>query len=91
VAVLTVTEEEFNEVAAILQTNENILGTPYYVRKLVPDRTYDVVLGQLAGRGNVEAATAARKLIEDFRPPYILLVGVGVGCSLRTRTFDQDI
>ena len=91
IGVLTVIDEEFDEVAAVLGTHENLIGTPYYVGGLSPTNTYDLVLGQLGGRGNVKAGTATNKLIEDFRPPYILLVGVAGGVKDRDGTSIADV
>jgi nucleoside phosphorylase len=90
IGVLTVIDEEFDEIAPILGTTQNIPGTQYYVREGQAG-PYDIVLAQLAGRGNVKAATAAIKLIEDFRPPYIILVGVAGGIKDRDGTGIADV
>src|SRR3569833_3023529 len=91
IGVLTVIDEEFDEVAAALGTHENLIGSSYYVDSLNPTHRYDLVLGQLGGRGNVKAGTATNKLIEDFRPPYILLVGVAGGVKDRDGTSIADV
>lgn len=79
VGILTVIKEEFEEVASILGANENLPNTPYYVRKLKTSKSYDVVLKKLSGRGNIVSATGTRDFLEDFRPHYILLVGIAGG------------
>ncbi|MGJ5051144.1 hypothetical protein ACQR09_29065 [Bradyrhizobium oligotrophicum] len=90
VGVLTVIDEEFEQVAPVLGTTENILGTHYYGLPGTKDH-HQVVLAQLSGRGNVKAADAAGKLIEDFRPAYIILVGVAGGVKGRDGVGIADV
>ena len=79
VGVLTVIKEEFEEVSALFGNNLNLPNTSYYVRNLNTSRCYDVVLKKLAGRGNIVSAMGAREFLEDFRPNYLLLVGIAGG------------
>lgn len=91
VGVLTVIEEEFREVQAELGANENIADSPYFVRQLDKDNSYDVVLRNLGDRGNEASALGTRALMEAFRPPYVLLVGIGGGVKDRDGTQLGDV
>lgn len=91
VGVLTVIDEEFAEVSPVLGTTENIVGSPYYVRPNQALDALDVVLCQLGGRGNVKAGSAANRLMEDFRPPYLVLVGIAGGVKGRDGTDIADV
>jgi nucleoside phosphorylase len=80
--VITVIPEELAEAKAALGLPVRIEGgTPYYVNALSESGRYDVVLRRLSGRGNIKASTGATELMNDFRPPYILLVGIAGGAK----------
>lgn len=91
VGVLTVIEEEFEEVTAMLGTTHNLPDSPYYVHQFDASDSYDVVLRHLGDRGNIASGLGTSTLIEDFRPPYILLVGVAGGVRGRDKTQLGDI
>ena len=77
--VLTVIKEEFEEISEILGVKQNLSNTSYYVREFNTHKCYDIVLKKLSGRGNIVSATGTREFLEDFRPDYILLVGIAGG------------
>ena len=83
VAVITVIGEELAAAREILGLNQNIQGTPHYVSAYSPERRYGVVLTKCSGRGNIPAAAAVRSLVEDYRPHFLLLVGIAGGVSGR--------
>src|SRR5262245_3384085 len=86
VGVITVVPEEFAQVQDVLQAPHNLPGSAYYVRALAPDSKYEIVLMRLADRGNIVSLEGTRDLIEDFRPAYILLVGIAGGIADRDGT-----
>ena len=80
---LTVTVQEFQALRNCLGTNTNLDGSEYYVRRIVANDEYDVVLRRTSGQTNVLSAEATGDLIEDFRPEFIFLVGTAGGHSGR--------
>jgi nucleoside phosphorylase len=91
IGVITVVPEEFVQVLSQLHTTTNIAGSQYYVPALNLNSTYDLVVMRLADRGNIAALEGARDLIEDFRPSYIFLVGIGGGIAGRDGTGLGDV
>ena len=91
VGVLTVIQEEFDEVSAMLGVNQNLPNSPYYVRQMNSSMSYEVVVKKLSGRGNIVSATGTRALLEDFRPNYVLLVGIAGGVKGRDDTQLADV
>ena len=91
VGVVTVINEEFDEVKEMLATTVHIEGTGYYVRRVQADHNYDVVLKQVDGRGNVKANEATAAIIESFRPAYLLLIGIAGGVAGRDGTNVGDV
>jgi nucleoside phosphorylase len=83
VAVLTVVDDELKQLQQALRCTNNLAGTAYWVREKLPSTTYEVVLKQLADRGNIASGECASEIIEDFRPHYLLLVGIGGGIEGR--------
>lgn len=83
VAVLTVTVQEFQALRNCLGTNNNLANTEYYVRRVVPNHEYDIVLRRTSGQTNVLSAEATGDFVEDFRPEFIFLVGTAGGHSGR--------
>lgn len=82
-AVLTVTPQEFQALRNCLGTSSNLVGTEYYVRRVVANQEYDVVLRRASGQTNLLSAEATGDFIEDFRPEFIFLVGTAGGHSGR--------
>jgi nucleoside phosphorylase len=91
VGVITVVPEEMAEARALLGANQNLTGTPYYVAENRPANDHDVVILKLADRSNISANEGTRDLIEDFRPWFILLVGIGGGVAGRDGTSLGDV
>lgn len=79
--VLTIVEDELAVARAIFEMNHRISGSPYYVKSASSSNEYDVVIRRAADRGNLPAARATSELIEDFRPMFILLIGIAGGNS----------
>jgi nucleoside phosphorylase len=91
IGILTVIIEEFEELRAILGTTVNVPGSPYYVARIEASSRFDVVLMKLSGRGNIVSATGTRDLLEDFKPDYVLLVGIAGGIKGRDDTYLADV
>lgn len=91
VGVITVVDEELHALQPVLQCTSNVPGTAYWVQQVRADREYQVVLKQLADRGNLASAEATREIIEDFRPHFLLLVGIGGGMAGRDGTAVGDV
>lgn len=79
VAILTITEGEFDAARKVFGLQHNVPRTPYFVRELLEDDTYDVVLRRAAAQGNIEAGRAVGDFVEDLRPEYVFLVGTAGG------------
>ena len=91
IGVLTVLREEFEEVKAMLDIGENLPDSPYFVHQLKVTNSYNVVLRNLGDRGNDTSATRTSALLEDFRPHYVLLVGIAGGVKGRDDTEIGDV
>lgn len=91
VAVMTVVDDELNQLRPTLGCINNIPGTGYWVRETPPKSDYDIVLKQLADRGNIASGEGAREVIEEFRPHFLLLVGIGGGMGGRDGTDIGDV
>jgi nucleoside phosphorylase len=88
VGILTIIDEEFSAVRRLFNTVINIPGTQYFVTALLIPAdgtlpTYEVVVCQATGQSNLTASDTVRDFIEDFRPEYILLIGIAGGHSKR--------
>jgi adenosylhomocysteine nucleosidase len=88
VGILTIIPEEFEAVRRLLGTHQNIPGGQYFVAQIAaPDASglsaYEVVVCQSAGQTNLTASDIVRDFIEDFRPEYLLLVGIAGGHGKR--------
>lgn len=79
VGVLTIVDAEFEAAKNAMELADNVLGTRYFVGAENEQQQYGVVLVQAAGRANGSAQGATRDLIEDFRPHFLLLVGIAGG------------
>jgi nucleoside phosphorylase len=88
VGVLTIIDEEFEEVRTALRATEHILDSPHYADR--GDRI-DVVVRQAADRSNVPAMAATLQMIEAFRPDVISVVGIAGGVSGRNDVALGDI
>lgn len=85
VGVVTVIPEEFEAVRGVMSATTALGCGPYLVRQARDDKNYSVVVTKSDGKTNLPCRDATQELIEDFRPPYILLAGIAGGLQ------DQDI
>ena len=81
VAVVTVIDEEFDAVQAALELGSEMEGTPYFSGAPIGEQQWDVVLCQSLDRSNVPFKSAVGDVIEDFRPNFLILVGIAGGLS----------
>jgi nucleoside phosphorylase len=88
VGVLTIIDEEFEEVCSALGATAHVHDSPYYADE---DGRFDVVVRQAADRSNVPAMGATLRLIEDFRPEVISVVGIAGGISGREEVALGDV
>lgn len=80
VAILTITEGEFEAARSVFGPLQNVPKTPYFVRTTsLSSNQYDIVLRRAAGQGNLEASMAVGSFVEDLRPEYVFLVGTAGG------------
>jgi nucleoside phosphorylase len=91
VAVMTVVDDELDQLRPTLACTQNIPLTSYWARTIEPSGSYDLVLKQIADRGNQASGEGARDIIEDFRPHFLLLVGIGGGIEGRDETQVGDV
>src|SRR5215471_10934392 len=76
----------------VFEATQCIPGTSYYVRAQ-PEalNQYDIIVKRSGDRSNTPAGNATRDFIEDFRPEFILLVGIAGGMQGRDGTALGDI
>jgi nucleoside phosphorylase len=79
VGILTIIDEEFDAMRAVLQADRNVPHSPYYTNAA----SLDVILRQAPDRANVPATSAAARLVEDFRPEVVAVVGIAGGIEGR--------
>lgn len=79
VAILTITEGEFDAARKVFDLQQNVPGTPYFVRKVVTNNSYNIVLRRAESQGNFAAGAAVGAFVEDLRPEYVFLVGTAGG------------
>jgi nucleoside phosphorylase len=83
VAVLTIIDEEFEAARRVFGATEHVPHTQCYTSQPLPEGVFDWVLMQSLGRTNEPAGEATQDLIEEFRPAFILLVGIAGGIGGR--------
>jgi nucleoside phosphorylase len=88
VGILTIIDEEFDAMRAVLQADQNVLHSPYYTSDAARP---EVVLRQAPDRANVPATSAAGRLIEDFRPEVVAVVGIAGGIQGRDGVVLGDV
>jgi nucleoside phosphorylase len=88
VGVLAIIDEEFEEVCSALGASEHVADSPYYADR---GGRFEVVVRQAAERSNVPAMGATLKLIEDFRPEVISVVGIAGGIAGRENVALGDV
>jgi nucleoside phosphorylase len=79
VAVITVIDEEFDEVCDVLGAHTGLANSPYFVRGASNSADWDVVVSKCMDRSNVPSGEEVREVIEDLRPQILLLVGIAGG------------
>lgn len=90
IAILTITDEEFAAARAVFHAETSVVGSPYFVEALSPERAYDVVLRRM-DRTNHPSRDAVGRLVEDFRPEVFLLVGTAGGIHGRDQVLLGDV
>lgn len=88
VGVLTIIDEEFEEVCSALGASEHVADSAYYADD---EGRFDVVVRQAADRSNVPAMGATLQMIEEFRPEVISLVGIAGGIAGRENVALGDV
>jgi len=88
IGILTIIDEEFAAVRRMFNTTANIAGTHYFVSAIITPAAgslpaYEIVVCQATGQSNLTASDIVRDFIEDFRPEYLLLVGIAGGHGKR--------
>jgi nucleoside phosphorylase len=76
-----VIEEEFRAAREVLALNTEMEGTGYFSSAPIGVQVWDVVLCQSVDRSNVPFNRAVDDAIDDFRPQFLLLVGIAGGLS----------
>ncbi len=79
IVVVTIIDEELDAVLGLGQFKERCPGTQYYAKAANSSKEYDVVVCRADGWGNIASGDIVTEAIEDFRPSYILLVGIAGG------------
>ncbi|HZT26475.1 MAG TPA: hypothetical protein VFA57_12285 [Pseudolabrys sp.] len=79
VAVVTVIDEEFDEVRDVLGTHNDIGSSPYFVSEAPDSGDWDVVVSKCTDRTNLPSGEEVGHIIEDLRPQVLLLVGIAGG------------
>lgn len=88
IAVLTILDEEFESVRTAFEATTHIPDSPYYT----PDsERLDVVVRQIPDRANVPATSCASRMVEDFRPELVTVVGIGGGIEGRDNVAPGDV
>jgi len=83
VVILTVIPEEYQAIMdqhPDMQSNK-IASYPYRFRKDLGDSTYDVVVTCIRRKGNTSCSTYVQKLVEHFRPEFLILSGIAGGLA----------
>src|SRR5215831_1854353 len=79
IALLTIVDEEFEITRDLFGLHERINGTEYFTQAQSPNRQYDVVLRRASDRANSSAEGAIMDFVEDFFPPYFVVIGIAGG------------
>ncbi|WP_199545120.1 5'-methylthioadenosine/S-adenosylhomocysteine nucleosidase family protein [Paraburkholderia kururiensis] len=91
VAILTIINEEFEAVQELFKLPHDVAGrgVAYFTEAASPNNDFDVVLLRSGDRTNLPAFKATQDVMEDFRPQFIVLVGVAGGlCDERNKGRD---
>jgi nucleoside phosphorylase len=91
VALLTVTEAEFQSVREIFQLRHNLAGTPYFVQAQSLDETYDLILLRHPSQTNTVANETARSVIDHYKPEFLVIIGTCGGHSARNVTMGDVV
>lgn len=85
VAVLSILEEEFDQVHRVFGPLTQLAGTSFWTPDPV---SLDIVAARAPTRSNVPATQAAMRLIEHFRPEILIVVGIGASVVRENDTRD---
>lgn len=77
--VLTILDEELDAMKTAASATARVEGTAYF-RRVASNQ---IILRRIPDRGNMPAQSAAARLIEDFRPEIIMVVGIAGGIDGR--------
>lgn len=85
VVVMTITEEEREAVRNEFRASSVITASPSGLATWTPDDpkagSYGVVVSQAMGRSNIPAEQSVQRLIEDWRPEVLIVVGTAGGIA----------
>lgn len=92
VAVLTVIEDEFDAALQALGATHEIGVTGTFAPVVVdaPKPQLPFVVGRCAHRSNMPAQSSTTRIVEDWRPEVLVLVGIGGGI-MRGHVGDQGV
>jgi len=80
VGIITIIDQELAAMQAAVGTGHNLPQSPYYLRA---PGDFDVVVRQAPDRSNVPAIKPVDRMLEDFGPELVLIVGVAGGVASR--------
>lgn len=81
VALLTLIDAEFKAVREVFGLNDHVVGSNYAVEAASTTGNYPIVATRSDHWGNVRSAQVLSTILEDFRPLYIVLVGIAGGIA----------
>lgn len=83
IALLTIVPDEFEAARTVFDVSTPLPGTAYFSTDPPGTFEHQVVLRRAFGRGNVPAQQAASDILEDFKPRFLILIGVAGGVGGR--------
>jgi nucleoside phosphorylase len=83
VAILTIVGEEFQAVQQVFGGMVNLPNSGYFKMPQETGKQHKLILRQSSARANLAAHQAVIDLVEEWRPPFILLCGIAGGVSTK--------
>lgn len=83
VAIVTIVKEEFDAVKQIGRFEEHAGKSNCLYRSHFANNSYDAILVKAADRSNGPCQETISRIVEHFRPEYIILSGIGGGVDGR--------
>lgn len=80
-ALLTLIEAEYNAVREVFGLGDHVVGANYAIAEPSAAGKYDIVATRSDQWGNVRASQVLRSILEDFRPMFVLIVGIAGGIA----------